>query len=123
MGLLLDYVLSRSCLIRQRQICAPVKVRVVRLVCLDWTARPLHPLDLLVRSGMLAAVCPVVDALVERLLLSQQRLGHRLVSVIAGDTLALSLRFAHSELLGDEAVFDHLVDVFFFIKRALVVQI
>lgn len=120
---LLNRMLPGRRLVAQRQVGAPVKLRLVRVVALCRAARPLNPLYLLVDSGDLA-VGPVVDTRVEFLLFSQLRLLQSLVAVVAAcDALALRHGFPHSELLRDEAVLDDLVYVFLLRERTLVIQV
>ena len=49
-------MLSRArCLVRQRQVCAAIKLSMVALVGVGWASSPLDTLALLVRVGVLTA--------------------------------------------------------------------
>ena len=83
----------------------------------------LDPLSFLVRV-ILAVSSEVVGSMTVQLMpVSEDRLLETLTLRVARDTLTLSLRLSHTKFLRNEAVFNHLVDIFFFCERSLVLKV
>ena len=84
----------------------------------------LDTLTLFVRVVLAVGSEVVVGAVAVQLVpVSEDGLLHPFPLCRARDTLALSLRLPHTKFLRNEAVFDDLVDVFFFGKWSLVLEV
>ena len=83
----------------------------------------LDTLAFLVRVVLAVGSEVVVAMAVHLVPVSEDGLLHTLPLRRARDALALSLRLSHAKFLRNEAVFDHLVDVLFLGKWALVLEV
>lgn len=97
-----------------------------------WAPGPLDALAFLVRVILTVGADirgTVMMAHVHLVVISETWLLHRasfatVMSALGGrDTLALALGLPDSELLGDKAVFDHLIDVLFLGKGAFIIEV
>lgn len=117
-----DAALS-ACVVSERQICTPVKLSLVLFLLVGRASCSLDSLSLLVRVTVVA-VCAEVGPVVTLIhSVSKQCLFHVTLSALGRDPLARRLRLPHAKLLGDEAVFDHLIYVLFLGEGALVVEV
>ena len=83
----------------------------------------LDTLAFLVRVVLAVGSEVIVAMAVHLVPVSEDRFLHTLPLRRACDALALSLRLSHAKLLRNEAVFDHLIDILFLGKWALVLEI
>ena len=90
---------------------------------MGWAPGALNSFAFLIR--MVLAVCSkVVGPMTVHLLpISEDRLLETFTLRSARDSLTLSLGLSHSKFLRNETVLDHLVDILFFGKRTLVLEV
>ena len=117
----LDLIVSSGCLICERKICAAIKLSLILIRTVVRRSGSLDSLALFV--GVILAVSTNV-----RGALTSQRLALTLVSLggrcgVGVLSLSLACWLFDSEFLGNEAVFNHLIDVLFLRKWTFVVKI
>ena len=90
---------------------------------MGWTSGALDPLAFLVRVVLAVGSEVVWSMAIELVPISEHGFREAFTLRSARHTLALSLWLSHTELLRNEAVLNHLVDVFFLREGSLIIEV